>query len=62
MYWFTLGGFGIWTLIDLFTMSGKVNNFNAEIFRQIEVIEKKENDDQHAKNIAMIAAANGNKK
>ncbi|WP_292891486.1 hypothetical protein [Nonlabens sp.] len=43
-------------------MSGKVNNFNAEIFRQIEVIEKKENDDQHAKNIAMIAAANGNKK
>jgi|AntRauTorckE6833_2_1112554.scaffolds.fasta_scaffold88435_2 TM2 domain-containing membrane protein YozV len=59
LYWITLGGLGIWALIDLFTMSGKVNKYNAEIFQQIEAIEKKDKDDDHARNMAMMTAASG---
>jgi len=61
LYWLTLGGFGVWVIIDLFTMSGKVNFHNATIFQQIEEIEKKEKDAEHSKNMAMMAAAVGNK-
>jgi hypothetical protein len=56
-----LGGFGIWAIIDLFTMSGKINNHNASLFQQIEEIEKKEKDADHSRNLAMMAAATGNK-
>ncbi len=61
LYWITLGGVGIWALIDLFTMSGKVNRYNAPIFQQIDALEKKEKDDDHAKNLAMIRAASEDK-
>ena len=57
LFWVTLGGLGIWAFIDLFTMSGKVNRRNAKLFQQIEEIEKKERDAEHARNIAMIQAA-----
>ena len=57
LYWVTLGGFGIWMLIDLFTMPGKVNRNNAKIFHQIEEIEKTDRDAEQARNMAMIAAA-----
>jgi len=53
---------GIWALIDLFTMSGKVSRHNATIFQQIDEIEKKEKEAEHARNMAMMAAATGNKK
>ncbi len=56
LYWFTLGGFGIWTLIDLFTISGKVERHNEVIFQQI----KKREDDQ-ARKLVMIAASKGNR-
>ncbi|WP_428742684.1 TM2 domain-containing protein [Tenacibaculum sp.] len=56
LYWFTLGGLGIWVLIDLFTMSSKVERYNALIFQQIEEINKKEREDEHARNIAMMQA------
>ena len=36
LFWLTLGGIGIWALIDLFTISDKVNSYNAKIFQQIE--------------------------
>jgi len=58
LYWITLGGLGIWALIDLFSMSGKVNRHNATIFQQIEAIEKKERDESHERNLAMMSAAN----
>jgi hypothetical protein len=61
LYWITLGGLGIWALIDLFTMSGKVNVYNASIFRQIEAIEKKEKEEAHDHNLAMISAASVSK-
>ena len=57
LYWFTLGGLGIWSLIDLFTMSDKVNTYNASIFRQIASIEKKEKEEAHERQLAMISAA-----
>jgi len=60
LYWITLGGVGIWALIDLFTMSGKVDRHNATIFQQIEEIEKKDRDAEQARNMAMIATAKGN--
>ena len=40
-------------------MSGKINKYNAEIFKQIEAIEKKEKDGDYAKNISMVAAVTG---
>lgn len=42
LYWITLGGVGIWALIDLFTMSKKVSNINAPLLEQIELLEKNE--------------------
>lgn len=61
LYWLTLGGLGIWAIIDLFTMSKKVNQFNAGIFQQIEAIEKREKDEDQAKNIAMINSLSNKK-
>ena len=61
LYWITLGGLGIWALVDLFTMSGKVSRHNATIFQQIDEIEKKGKEAEHARNMAMMAAATGNK-
>lgn len=57
LYWITLGGIGIWVFIDLFTMSGKVNRHNSKIFQQIEEIEKKERETEHARNMAIVQAA-----
>jgi len=42
LYWITLGGFGIWMIIDIFTIPGKVNRYNAKIIQKIETIERRE--------------------
>ncbi|SDX37273.1 TM2 domain-containing protein [Aequorivita viscosa] len=60
LFWFTLGGLGVWGLIDLFTMSSKVEAHNANIYRQIDEIDKRERNDDQARQMAMIAAARGN--
>ena len=59
LYWITLGGIGIWALIDLFTMSGKVDSHNALIFQKIEEMVKKEKDADYLINMEMMAAARG---
>ncbi|MEW7292195.1 TM2 domain-containing protein [Aquimarina sp. 2304DJ70-9] len=56
LFWFTFGGLGIWSLIDLFTMSDKVSKHNFPIFKRIEEIENKEKEFDQEKQIAMIAA------
>jgi hypothetical protein len=61
LYWITLGGIGIWVLIDLFHIPSKVNSHNLKISMQIEDIDKKEKAENHAQNMAMMAAATGNK-
>ena len=57
LYWITLGGVGIWVLIDLFLMGSIVNKHNALIAQQIEDIDKKEKDEAHERNMA-IAKSN----
>ena len=59
LYWITFGGFGIWALVDLFHIPSKVNNHNMVISRQVAAIERKEQDETQARNLAMIAAAKG---
>ncbi|PIZ06037.1 MAG: TM2 domain-containing protein [Flavobacteriales bacterium CG_4_10_14_0_8_um_filter_32_5] len=60
LFWITLGGLGIWAFIDLFTIPRKVNRHNAKIFMKIEDIEKRERNEDQARQMAMIAAAKGN--
>jgi hypothetical protein len=60
LYWITFGGFFIWAIIDLFTLSGRIANHNALIFQQIDKIEKTEREADHVRNLAMILAAKGN--
>lgn len=60
LYWITFGGFFIWAIIDLFTLSVKVANHNALIFQQIDEIEKSDRDAEQARNLAMILASKGN--
>ncbi len=54
IFWLTLGGLGVWALIELFLISGRVAKYNAEIFRQIDDIEKKERSEDLMKNLARI--------
>jgi len=56
--WITLGGFGVWWFILLFSIPGEVQKYNANIYRQIDEIEKKETEESHARNIAMAGAIN----
>jgi len=30
LYWLTLGGFGVWWLIEIFLVTGRSNNFNED--------------------------------
>lgn len=60
LFWITAGGLGIWALIDLFTISGKVERYNSKIYHQIEKIERQDREDDQARQLAMIAAAKSN--
>jgi len=35
LYYFTLGGFGFWALIRLFTLSGAIKNYNRKMAAQV---------------------------
>lgn len=59
LFWFTFGGLGVWGLIDMFTMSSKVDSHNSIISHQIEAIEKGEKDEAHMRNMQMMAMATG---
>ena len=56
LYWFTFGGIGVWTFIDLLTLSSRVKKRNAIIYSEIDDIEKQEKENDQARNIAMIKA------
>ncbi|WP_281980341.1 TM2 domain-containing protein [Tenacibaculum mesophilum] len=60
LYWFTLGGLGVWCLIDLFHIPTKVSKHNMLISSQIDDIEKKEKEEFHSRSLAMIAATKNN--
>lgn len=57
LFWFTLGGIGLWWFIDLFLIPGKVERYNADIYNELDKIEKKEKEEDLARNIAMMKAA-----
>lgn len=57
LYWITLGGVGIWAIADLFRMKRLVNNHNAPIFAELEELERRQRNEDHARNMAMIEAA-----
>jgi hypothetical protein len=59
LFWITLGGFGVWAIIELFMISGRVAKHNGKIYQMIEDIERREKNDDMARNIAMIQAAKG---
>ena len=40
LFWFTLGGLGLWGFIDLFHIPSKVSKHNLKIAMQIENLEK----------------------
>jgi len=58
LYWFTVGGFLIWAIIDLFSMSSIVEKVNAPIFNQLEKIERNERDEDFQNKILMANAMN----
>ena len=53
VYWFTLGGLGLWMFIDMFRLSGLVKKHNNNIYQQIEDIE----EEKHRKTLEMLAAS-----
>jgi len=40
LYWITFGGFGVWAILDLFLIPGKVDRYNFEISKQIIALEQ----------------------
>lgn len=57
LFWITLGGFGLWALIDLFRIPSMISSYNTKIFSQIEAIEKKEKEEMRSHEMALIAAS-----
>ena len=41
LYWITLGGFGVWAILDLFLIPGKVDRHNFNISKQIIELERR---------------------
>lgn len=41
LFWFTLGGVGIWALVDLFLIPGKVERYNELIYNALEALDRK---------------------
>lgn len=59
LYWFTLGGLGIWVIIDLFTMKSKVENHNRPILEEMAKMEKEEKDTEHRRHMEVLSAMSG---
>ena len=57
IFWLTLGGLGIWALVELFLISGRVQEYNASIYQQLDQLDKQEKSDDLARNLAIIEAA-----
>ena len=53
LYWFTLGGCGVWILLDLFRVNGLIRKYNNKIYDMIEDVE----DKKHQQNLEKIIAA-----
>lgn len=65
LYWtaiicgfFTFGLTWIWCFIDLFLIPGKVKRYNLSISNQIDVIERREKEEEFQRNIALSKSIN----
>ena len=56
LFWLTIGGLGIWWLIELFLIPGRVSRYNATIYQKIGEIEKREKDEDLAKARAIFGS------
>ena len=54
----TLGGFGIWFLFDLFTLSAKVKIYNDRIFQKIEELEQQDRFVHEPRNVELLKSLN----
>lgn len=41
LFWFTLGGLGIWTFVMLFRFGGMIERYNARIYQQLDEIDSR---------------------
>ena len=57
IFWLTLGGLGVWWLIELFLISGRVEKYNEDIYRRIGDLEKRERADDLIRNLERIRAS-----
>ena len=57
LFWVTLGGIGIWALIELFLIPGRVEKYNADIYQQLDHLEKQEKAADLVRNLEMIKAS-----
>jgi len=51
-YWFTLGGLGVWLMVDLFRIGGLVKRYNNLIYEELDELE----EEKHNKQLEKLAA------
>tara|TARA_R110000787_G_C13180824_1_gene421844 strand:+ start:42 stop:320 length:279 start_codon:yes stop_codon:yes gene_type:complete len=51
-YWFTLGGLGVWLMVDLFRVGGLVKRYNNLIYEELDELE----EEKHNKQLEKLAA------
>lgn len=57
IFWLTLGGLGVWALIELFLISGRVAKYNQDIYRQIDELEKRDRAEDLLRSLEKIKAS-----
>ena len=58
LFWMTLGGFGMWFLFDLFTLSTKVKIYNDTIYKKIEELEQEDRFVHEPRNVELLKSLN----
>ena len=58
LFWMTLGGFGMWLLFDLFTLSTKVKIYNDGIYKKIEELEQEDRFVHEPRNVELLKSLN----
>jgi hypothetical protein len=61
LYWFTIGGLGVWAVIELFIIPSRVETINNNLYAQIDAIEKFEKEAEHNRHMETLAAIKSNK-
>ena len=59
LFWLTLYGFGIWGLIELFTVSNRVEKYNRPYYQKLDELDKAEKQENFNNQMAMMQAAKG---